>query len=80
MMSNGASEAVSIRESAERQKEVFSFILQSFYADPGSLEELKCAVFLTSDNSSPTPIEDRHFLNGVFSFLQFLGKRCTEVN
>lgn len=78
MTLNGASEAVSIRESAEKQEEFFSFILQSFYACPESFEELKCTVFLASDNSSPTPDADRNFIDGAFALLCYLAKRCPE--
>ena len=64
----------SLVESPEKQEALLSFITQSFYCDPKSVEELKCSVLIASDNSSSTPDADRWFIKGVFALLRFLSR------
>lgn len=63
----------SIVQNPESQKEILELIVTSYFCDPASVEELKCAVFIANDNSSKTPNADRWFLKGVFAVLQFMG-------
>lgn len=77
-MQTNSSEIKSLMFDAEKQKEVFSFILQAFYADPKSFEELKCSILLVSDNTSPTPNKDRFFLLGAFALLQYMAEEKNE--
>ena len=61
----------SLVQSPEKQKQMLDFIVTSYFCDPASVEELKCAVIIASDNSSKTPNADRWFLEGVFAALRF---------
>ena len=63
----------SLVQSPEKQKQMLDFIVTSYFHSPADVEELKCAVIIASDNSSPTPNADRWFLEGVFAALRFLG-------
>ncbi len=69
----------SLVESLEKQEAMLSFITQSFYCDPKSVEELESAVLLASDNSSSTPNADRWFIKGAFALLKYLSKGKQEV-
>ena len=64
----------SLVESMEKQEAMLSFITQSFYCDPKSVEELKATVLIASDNSSSTSNADRWFIKGVFALLRFLSR------
>ena len=69
----------SLVESLEKQEAMLSFITQSFYCDPVSINELESAVLLASDNSSSTPNADRWFIKGAFALLKYLSKGKQEV-
>ena len=64
----------SLVENTEKQEALLSFITQSFYCDPSSVEEIKTVVLIASDNTSSTPNADRWFIKGVFALLRFLSR------
>ena len=69
----------SLVESLEKQEAMLSFITQSFYCDPKSVEELKATVLIASDNSSSTPNADRWFIKGAFALLKYLSRGKQEA-
>ena len=71
MQSDSAPE--SLVQSPEKQKRMLDFIVTSYFWSPDDWQELKCAVILASDNSSPTPNADRWFLEGAFAMIRFMG-------
>ena len=73
MRSGNIPEKISMVQSPEKQKQMLDFIVTSYFHSPAEVGELKCAVIIASDNSSPTPNADRWFLEGVFAALRFLG-------
>lgn len=72
MLSESVSDRVSLVRSPEKQKQVLDFIVALSLRSPADMNELKCAVIIASDNSSPTPNADRWFLEGVFAFIHYL--------
>lgn len=60
----------SLVRNPEKQKQMLDFIVTSYFCSPDDWQELKCAVILASDNSSPTPNADRWFLEGAFAVIR----------
>ena len=60
----------SLVQNPEKQKQILDFIVTSYFCSPDDWQELKCAVILANDNSSPTPNADRWFLEGVFAVIR----------